>query len=64
MIPPPMKSQRGEAAFGGPASGASMNPVRSLAPAVVSGTFTGLWIYLVAPLLGACAAAAGARQRG
>ena len=36
-----------------PISGASVNPVRSLAPAVVSGTYTGLWIYLTAPFLGA-----------
>lgn len=42
-----------EAAFGGPVSGASMNPARSLAPAVVSGQFQGLWIYLTAPFLGA-----------
>jgi len=42
-----------EALFGGPISGASMNPARSLAPALVSGTFSGLWIYLIAPPLGA-----------
>jgi aquaporin Z len=46
-----------EALFGGPVSGASMNPVRSLAPAVVSGTFDGLWIYLAAPMLGAAVVA-------
>ena len=45
-----------EAMFGGPISGASMNPVRSLAPAVVSGRLGHLWLYLVAPLLGAAAA--------
>lgn len=45
-----------EAMFAGPISGASMNPVRSLAPALVSGHFTHLWLYLVAPLLGACVA--------
>jgi aquaporin Z len=33
-------------------SGASVNPVRSLAPAVVSGTYASLWVYLTAPLLG------------
>lgn len=41
-----------EALFGGPVSGASMNPARSLAPAIVSGHFETLWIYLVAPLAG------------
>ena len=39
--------------FGGPISGASMNPARSLAPALVSGAWGDQWIYLVAPLLGA-----------
>ena len=42
-----------EAMFAGPICGASMNPARSLAPAVVSGQLRGLWIYLTAPLLGA-----------
>ena len=36
-----------------PISGASVNPVRSLAPAVLSGTYEGLWVYLTAPFLGA-----------
>jgi len=45
-----------EAMFAGPISGASMNPVRSLAPAVVSGNLNSLWIYLAAPTLGALAA--------
>ncbi len=45
-----------EAMFAGPISGASMNPARSLAPALVSGRFNDLWIYLLAPLLGALAA--------
>lgn len=42
-----------EAMFAGPVSGASMNPVRSLAPALVSGQLDHLWIYLLAPVLGA-----------
>lgn len=42
-----------EAMFAGPVSGASMNPARSLAPAAVAGEFRSLWIYLVAPVLGA-----------
>jgi len=45
-----------EALFAGPVSGASMNPARSLAPALVSGHLADLWIYLLAPLLGAAAA--------
>jgi aquaporin Z len=42
-----------EAMFAGPISGASMNPARSLGPALMSGHFEHLWIYLAAPLLGA-----------
>jgi len=42
-----------EALFAGPICGASMNPARSFAPALVSGQFSSLWIYLAAPTLGA-----------
>ncbi|MCI0362459.1 MAG: aquaporin [Phycisphaerales bacterium] len=45
-----------DAMFGGPISGASMNPARSLAPAVISGRFGSLWLYLAAPVSGALAA--------
>lgn len=45
------------ALVGGPISGASLNPARSIGPALVTGDVGGLWIYLVAPPLGAFAAA-------
>jgi aquaporin NIP len=45
-----------EAMFAGPICGASMNPIRSLAPAAVSGHLENLWIYLLAPTLGAAIA--------
>ena len=41
-----------EALFAGPISGASMNPARSLAPAIVSGNFQNLWLYPLATILG------------
>jgi aquaporin Z len=50
-----------EALLGGPVSGASMNPVRSLAPAVVSGRLDHLWIYLTAPFVGAAMAVVACR---
>ena len=46
-----------EALFAGPISGASMNPARSLAPAIISGNLNTLWIYLLAPLVGTIGAA-------
>ncbi len=39
--------------IGGPFTGASMNPARSIAPALVSGQILWLWIYVLAPILGA-----------
>lgn len=45
-----------EAMFAGPISGASMNPARSLAPAVISGKMDQVWIYVVAPIAGAVTA--------
>lgn len=46
-----------EAMFAGPICGASMNPARSLAPAVVSGSLSVVWIYVIAPVVGALGAA-------
>jgi len=47
-----------DAMFGGPVTGASMNPARSLGPALAAADFTSSWVYLTAPLLGAVIAAA------
>lgn len=56
-----------EAMFAGPICGASMNPARSLAPAVVSGHLEHLWLYLAAPVIGALLAVpacCGVRESG
>ena len=45
-----------EAMFAGPICGASMNPARSLAPAIVSAHLEHLWLYILAPILGSVAA--------
>ncbi len=44
--------------FLAPISGASMNPIRSLSPAIVTGIFDNIWLYLTAPLVGAAVTAA------
>jgi MIP family channel proteins len=46
-----------DAMFGGPISGASMNPARSIGPAIVSGDLHALWLYILAPLAGAAVGA-------
>lgn len=51
-----------EALFAGKISGASMNPARSLAPAMVSGQWQHVWIYLVAPVCGAAAGVVACRS--
>ena len=46
-----------DAMFGGPITGASMNPARSLGPGIITGDLHAIWIYLLAPVLGAIIAA-------
>ena len=50
-----------EALFAGPMTKASMNPARSLAPAIVSGHYEHLWLYMIAPILGALLAVVSCR---
>ncbi|MCF7568107.1 aquaporin [Sabulilitoribacter arenilitoris] len=45
-----------EAMFAGPLTKASMNPIRSIAPAIFTGNFQYLWLYITAPVLGAIVA--------
>jgi MIP family channel proteins len=46
-----------DAMFGGPITGASMNPARSLGPGIIAGDLHAIWVYLLAPILGAAVGA-------
>ena len=50
------------ALVGGPVSGGSMNPARSIGPAIVDADVANLWIYLTAPVLGAILGALASRR--
>jgi aquaporin Z len=50
-----------DALFGGPICGASMNPARSIGPALVTAHFEHLWLYILAPAIGALIAVAAGR---